>query len=95
MRQTEASLIAGGSSDTESFMEELKDLAKGQTIGISVTGFVQGAMLDELYSNAYIIHAAVGSGRNAAESSGGNELRQLLPGFGYSGVRSRWWKIRP
>ena len=46
-------VIAGGSSDTDSFMEELKELAKGDE-RILFTGFVQGAMLDELYSNAYI-----------------------------------------
>ena len=46
-------VIAGGSSDTDSFMEELKELAKGDD-RIRFTGFVQGAMLDELYSNAYI-----------------------------------------
>ena len=34
-------------------MEELKGLAKGDD-RILFTGFVQGAMLDELYSNAYI-----------------------------------------
>ena len=46
-------LTSAGSSDTDSFMEELKDLAKGDD-RILFTGFVQGAMLDELYSNAYI-----------------------------------------
>ena len=46
-------VIAGGSSDTDSFMEELKELAKSDD-RILFTGFVQGAMLDELYSNAYI-----------------------------------------
>ena len=46
-------VIAGGSSDTDSFMEELKELAKGDD-RILFTGFVQGAMLDELYSNAYV-----------------------------------------
>ena len=46
-------VIAGGSSDTDSFMEELKELARGDN-RIFFTGFVQGAMLDELYSNAYI-----------------------------------------
>ena len=46
-------VIAGGSSDTDSFMEELKELSKGDD-RILFTGFVQGAMLDELYSNAYI-----------------------------------------
>ena len=47
-------VIAGGSSDTDSFMEELKELAKGDD-RILFTGFVQGAMLDELYSNAYML----------------------------------------
>ena len=46
-------VIAGGSSDTDSFMAELKKLANGDD-RILFTGFVQGAMLDELYSNAYI-----------------------------------------
>lgn len=46
-------VIAGGSSDTDSFMAELKELANGDD-RILFTGFVQGAMLDELYSNAYI-----------------------------------------
>ena len=46
-------VIAGGSSDTDSFMEELKELAKGDN-RILFTGFVQGRMLDELYSNAYV-----------------------------------------
>lgn len=39
-------VIAGGSSDTDSFMKELKELAKGDD-RILFTGFVQGAMLDE------------------------------------------------
>ena len=46
-------VIAGGSSDTDSFMKELKELAKGEN-RILFTGFVQGEMLEELYSNAYI-----------------------------------------
>lgn len=46
-------VIAGGSSDTDSFMKELTELAKGDD-RIIFTGFVQGSMLDELYSNAYI-----------------------------------------
>lgn len=46
-------VIAGGSSDTDSFMVELKELAKDDN-RIIFTGFVQGQMLDELYSNAYI-----------------------------------------
>ena len=46
-------VIAGGSSDTDSFMKDLKELAKDDS-RIIFTGFVQGKMLDELYSNAYI-----------------------------------------
>lgn len=46
-------VIAGGSSDTDSFAKELKDLAKDDD-RIIFTGFVQGSLLDELYSNAYI-----------------------------------------
>lgn len=46
-------VIAGGSSDTDSFMKELKDSTTDDD-RIIFTGFVQGQMLDELYSNAYI-----------------------------------------
>jgi glycosyltransferase involved in cell wall biosynthesis len=46
-------VIAGGSSDTDSFMKELQELAK-EDDRIIFTGFVQGKILDELYSNAYI-----------------------------------------
>lgn len=46
-------VIAGGSSDTDEFTKELKALAKGDD-RIIFTGFVQGQLLDELYSNAYI-----------------------------------------
>lgn len=46
-------VIAGGSSDTDSFAEELKGLAEDDD-RIVFTGFVQGRLLDELYSNAYI-----------------------------------------
>lgn len=46
-------VIAGGSSDTDAFAEELRDLAKNDD-RILFTGFVQGHVLDELYSNAYI-----------------------------------------
>ena len=52
--QTEKKLvIAGGSSDTDKFTDELKELAKGDD-RILFTGFVQGRELEELYSNAYI-----------------------------------------
>ena len=46
-------VIAGGSSDTEDFMNELKDMAQGDE-RIIFTGFVQGQLLEELYSNAYV-----------------------------------------
>lgn len=46
-------VIAGGSSDTDSFIKELKELARDDQ-RIIFTGFVQGQILDELYSNAYI-----------------------------------------
>ncbi|MEI3378780.1 MAG: glycosyltransferase family 4 protein [Coprococcus sp.] len=46
-------VIAGGSSDTDKFTQELKELAKDDP-RIIFTGFVQGKELDELYSNAYI-----------------------------------------
>ena len=46
-------VIAGGSSDTDTFMQELKQLAEGDS-RIVFTGFVQGQILEELYSNAYV-----------------------------------------
>ena len=46
-------VIAGGASDTDAFATELKELAK-EDDRILFTGFVQGAELDELYSNAYV-----------------------------------------
>lgn len=46
-------VIAGGSSDTDAFANELKESAKGDN-RIIFTGFVQGQLLDELYSNAFI-----------------------------------------
>ena len=46
-------VIAGGSSDTDEFAKELKELAKGDE-RILFTGFVQGQALEELYSNAYV-----------------------------------------
>lgn len=46
-------VIAGGSSDTESFMYELKNLA-GKDKRIIFTDFVEGEILEELYSNAYV-----------------------------------------
>lgn len=46
-------VIAGGSSDTNEFMDEIKELSKDDD-RIIFTGFVQGQLLDELYSNAYV-----------------------------------------
>lgn len=45
-------VIAGGASDTDEFMNIIKKHAKKDT-RILFTGFVQGQMLEELYSNAY------------------------------------------
>lgn len=45
-------VIAGGASDTDEYMEKLKKLAS-EDERIIFTGFVQGRMLEELYSNAY------------------------------------------
>ena len=44
-------VIAGGSSDTEEFMNELKSKVGKNVI---FTGFQQGRVLEELYSNSYI-----------------------------------------
>ena len=46
-------VIAGGSSDTDVFAQELNAQAAGDE-RILFTGFVQGHTLEELYSNAYI-----------------------------------------
>lgn len=46
-------VIAGGSSDTSEFENEMKEIAK-EDKRILFTGFVQGQELEELYSNAYV-----------------------------------------
>lgn len=46
-------VIAGGSSDTYEFANELKSMSKSDK-RIIFTGFIQGKELDELYSNAYV-----------------------------------------
>ena len=46
-------VIAGGSSDTQSFLLELQEMARGDD-RILFIGFQQGRLLEELYSNAYI-----------------------------------------
>lgn len=50
---TKKLVIAGSSSDTDFFANQIKELAKNDE-RIIFTGFVQGEELEELYSNAYI-----------------------------------------
>ena len=46
-------IIAGGSSDTKEFVDEMKERAADDD-RIIFTGFVEGQLLEELYSNPYI-----------------------------------------
>jgi len=46
-------VIAGGSSDSDAYVEELHKLAESDS-RIIFTGFVQGQELEELYSNSYL-----------------------------------------
>ena len=46
-------VIAGGSSDTHWYMDELKEQAGGDE-RVIFTGFVDGQLREELYSNAYL-----------------------------------------
>lgn len=46
-------VVAGGSSDTDAFMQELRKIAEDDD-RVIFTGFVQGRILEELYSNAYV-----------------------------------------
>jgi glycosyltransferase involved in cell wall biosynthesis len=46
-------VIAGGSSDTEEYVQHLKDIVKVEK-RIIFTGFVEGQLLAELYSNAFV-----------------------------------------
>lgn len=46
-------VIAGGASDSDDYVRRLKELA-GQEQNILFTGFVQGELLEELYSNAWV-----------------------------------------
>jgi len=46
-------VIAGGASDTDEYLNELKGIA-AEDKRIIFTGFVRGLLLDELYSNAYL-----------------------------------------
>ena len=53
LRTDKKLVIAGGSSDSGEHEAELKALASGDD-RIVFTGFVQGRLLEELYSNAYV-----------------------------------------
>lgn len=46
-------VIAGGTSDSSEYLKELTELSEGDP-RIIFTGFVQGRVLEELYSNAYV-----------------------------------------
>ena len=46
-------VIAGGASDTDEYVEDLKNRAAADD-RIFFTGFVEGRLLEELYSNAYV-----------------------------------------
>lgn len=52
--QTDKKLvIAGGSSHTDDYVNEVREKA-AQDPRVILTGFVQGELLEELYSNAYV-----------------------------------------
>ena len=53
LRTEKKLVIAGGTSDTERYAKELRKMAVGER-QILFTGFVQGRLLEELYSNAYV-----------------------------------------
>ena len=75
-KQTETNkklVIAGGSSDSDDFMRQMKDMAAGDS-RIIFTGFVQGQILDELYSNCLYILSPQRLRRDAIKSFGSNEL---------------------
>ena len=46
-------VIAGGGSDSDEYVQQLQEMAKSDE-RILLTGFVQGKILEELYSNAYV-----------------------------------------
>ena len=47
-------VIAGDTSDTDDYVELLKKKAEGNS-NIIFTGFISGDVLDEIYSNAYLV----------------------------------------
>lgn len=53
IRTNKKLVIAGGSSHTDGYMAEIKELAKDNK-NIIFTDFVQGEVLESLYSNAYL-----------------------------------------
>ena len=54
MLQTDKKLVmVGGTSDTDDYVKQLYDMA-GQSSSIIFTGFQQGLVAEELYSNAYL-----------------------------------------
>ena len=46
-------VIAGGASHTNDYLKKIKDMVKDNS-NIIMTGFVQGRLLEELYSNCYL-----------------------------------------
>ena len=46
-------VIAGGGSDSDEYVQQLQEMAKSDE-RVLFTGFIQGKMLEELYSNAYV-----------------------------------------
>ena len=53
LRTDKKLVIAGGTSDTDAYVQALKEKAAGDE-NILFTGFVQGQLLEELYSNAWV-----------------------------------------
>ena len=53
LRTDKKLVIAGGTSDTDAYVRQLYDMA-GDDPSIIFTGFQQGRVLEELYSNAYL-----------------------------------------
>lgn len=53
LRTEKKLVIAGGASDSDAYVQKLKTMASDSP-NILFTGFVQGRMLEELYSNAYL-----------------------------------------
>ena len=53
LRTDKKLVIVGGTSDTDDYVQQLHDMA-GEDPSIIFTGFQQGTVLEELYSNAYL-----------------------------------------